>query len=136
MPHYAFKLGERYLAGRTRMNPFLLLFLCERLMFTPVFQVLSLFFLSVFEVCEIARIYYAEKYINLKTFESKIHSHSVLQGKSLQEALNNLIKMYWPVLKANWAYRSLPVFISIRYVSPNVSNIEMKLLYFISNSSI
>lgn len=51
VPHYANKLGERYLVGRIRINPYLLIFMIERLIFTPIFQVLSLYFLSVFEVC-------------------------------------------------------------------------------------
>lgn len=87
MPHYFYKIMERTLTGRSKLNQFLF-FACERLIYTPAFQMLSLFFLSIFE------------------------------GKSQQQALNNLYTLYWPVLKANWTYLSLAVFLNIRYVPP------------------
>lgn len=49
-----------------------------------------------------------------------------LQGKSQEAALQNLYTLYWPVLKANWTYLSLLVFINIRFVPPIVS----KYLFF------
>lgn len=49
MPHYFYKMMERTLTGRSKLNQ-LLFFACERLIYTPAFQVLSLFFLSIFEV--------------------------------------------------------------------------------------
>lgn len=49
MPHFFYKIMEKTLVGRTRLNQ-LLFFACERLIYTPMFQALSLYFLAVFEV--------------------------------------------------------------------------------------
>lgn len=49
MPHYFYKLMEKTLTGRTKLNQ-ILFFACERLMYTPMFQALSLFCLAIFEV--------------------------------------------------------------------------------------
>ncbi|XP_031638517.1 peroxisomal membrane protein 2 [Contarinia nasturtii] len=87
MPHFFYKIMEKTLVGRTKLNQFLF-FGCERLIYTPMFQALSLFFLSIFE------------------------------GKSQEAALQNLYTLYWPVLKANWSYLSLLVFINIKFVPP------------------
>ncbi|XP_055315453.1 peroxisomal membrane protein 2 [Sitodiplosis mosellana] len=87
MPHYFYKIMEKTLVGRTKLNQ-ILFFACERLIYTPLFQALSLFCLSIFE------------------------------GKSQEAALQNLFTLYWPVLKANWTYLSLLVFINIRFVPP------------------
>lgn len=48
------------------------------------------------------------------------------QGKNQEEALHNLYTLYWPILKANWTYLSLLVFINIRFVPPIVSIIKSK----------
>lgn len=49
VPHYFYKLMERTLAGRSKLNQ--LLFLAtERFMYTPAFQALSLYTLTIFEV--------------------------------------------------------------------------------------
>lgn len=45
----------------------------------------------------------------------------IRQGKSQDAALQNLYTLYWPVLKANWSYLSLLVFINIKFVPPIVS---------------
>lgn len=42
------------------------------------------------------------------------------QGKSHDVAVANLMSLYWRVLKANWTYLSIVVFINIRYVPPIV----------------
>jgi len=66
-----------------------LLFLAaERLLYTPTFQAISLYSLAVFE------------------------------GKSHDDAVQNLRTLYWPVLKANWTYLTLLVFINIKFVPP------------------
>lgn len=44
-----------------------------------------------------------------------------LQGKSHVTAVENLHTLYWPILKANWSYLSLFVFVNIKYVPPMVS---------------
>lgn len=61
MPHYFYKIMEKTLVGRSKLNQ-MLFFGTERLIYTPLFQVLSLFFLSIFEVsicfCSQVQIYY------------------------------------------------------------------------------
>lgn len=49
MPHFFYKIMEKTLVGRTKLNQ-MLFFACERLIYTPLFQVLSLYFLTIFEV--------------------------------------------------------------------------------------
>lgn len=66
----------------------LLEFLLERLTFAPILCSLSLYFLTIFE------------------------------GKSPDQALNNLIKLYKSVLLANWRYLTLPVFLNFNFVPP------------------
>lgn len=56
MPHFFYKLMERTLVGRTKLNQ-LLFFACERLMYTPIFQALSLYFLAIFEVIIVQFLY-------------------------------------------------------------------------------
>lgn len=116
MPHFFYKMMERTLVGRTKLNQ-LLFFACERLMYTPIFQALSLYFLAIFEVI-----------IDSHTFEIIFNSFNLfmgvefsLQGNSHDVAVANLMSLYWRVLKANWTYLSLIVFINIRYVPPIVS---------------
>ena len=36
-------------------------------------------------------------------------------------AISNLEKLYWPLLKANWQYLSLAVFLNMYYVPPMVT---------------
>lgn len=49
VPHYFYKLMEKTLVGRTKLNQ--LLFLgAERFLYTPAFQALSLYTLAIFEV--------------------------------------------------------------------------------------
>lgn len=45
----------------------------------------------------------------------------IFQGKSHDVAVRNLFQLYWPILKANWSYLSLLVFINIKFVPPIVS---------------
>lgn len=49
MPHYFYKLMEKTLVGRTKLNQVLFLG-CERLLYTPLFQAISLYLLAIFEV--------------------------------------------------------------------------------------
>lgn len=48
-PHYFYKLMEKTLVGRTKLNQLLFL-AAERLLYTPTFQALSLYTLAIFEV--------------------------------------------------------------------------------------
>lgn len=63
-------------------------FLLERALFAPVFCALSLYFLSIFE------------------------------GKTHDQATQNLLKLYKSVLLTNWRYLSLPVFLNFNFVPP------------------
>lgn len=69
----------------------LLQFAMERLMFAPIFQGVSLYTLARFE------------------------------GKNHNEATQNLMKLYIPVLTANWKYLSLFTLINFTVVPPMVS---------------
>lgn len=63
-------------------------FLMERFTFAPCFCALSLFFLTIFE------------------------------GKSVDQATQNLARMYKSVLLANWKYLTFPVFLNFNFVPP------------------
>lgn len=63
-------------------------FLMERFTFAPCFCALSLFFLTIFE------------------------------GKSVDQATQNLARMYKSVLIANWKYLTFPVFLNFNFVPP------------------
>lgn len=52
MPHYFYKIMEKTLVGRSKLNQLLFL-AAERLLYTPLFQSISLYTLSIFEVSSI-----------------------------------------------------------------------------------
>jgi len=87
LPHYFYQIMERILTSQKGLKP-LLFFATERLIYTPMFQAISLYALAI------------------------------LEGKSHSNALDNLRTLYWPILKANWSYLSLFVFVNIKYVPP------------------
>lgn len=87
LPHYFYQIMESILTSQKGLKP-LLFFATERLIYTPMFQAVSLYALAI------------------------------LEGKSHSNAVNNLKALYWPILKANWSYLSLFVFINIKYVPP------------------
>lgn len=66
-------------------------FAMERLLFAPVFQGVSLYTLARFE------------------------------GKDHNEAVKNLLKLYIPILAANWKYLSLFTLINFTVVPPMVN---------------
>ncbi|KAH8395276.1 hypothetical protein KR222_005218, partial [Zaprionus bogoriensis] len=100
IPHYFYQTVERLFSHDLRFRKFFL-FLAERLTFAPVYQLLSLYFLSIFE------------------------------GKSHATALKNLEKLYWPVLRTNWQYLSLLVYLNIAYVPPMFRSITSSIIAFI-----
>lgn len=59
------------------------------------------------------------------------------QGKTHDMAVQNLMALYWPILKANWTYLSLLVFINIKFVPPMVSlrQINCKILWNFPNAN-
>lgn len=95
-PHYFYKYVEEFLknAGKAKQ---MYLFLIERLVYAPVYQAISLYFLSRFE------------------------------GNNHDFALKNLCKLYWPLLTTNWKYLSLLVFINVKFVPPMVSQFIVNL---------
>ncbi|XP_019890258.1 peroxisomal membrane protein 2 [Musca domestica] len=100
VPHYFYKTVERLFHEDVKFRKFFQ-FLSERLVYAPIYQALSLYFLARFEM----------------------KSHNV--------AMSNLMKLYWPLLKANWQYLSLAVFLNIYYVPPMFRTVTMSLVSFI-----
>ncbi|XP_030380259.1 PXMP2/4 family protein 3-like [Scaptodrosophila lebanonensis] len=76
-------------------------FLSERLIYAPFYQALSLYFLSLFE------------------------------GNSHTTAVKNMEKLYWPLLKTNWRYLSLFVYLNMAYVPPMLRSITTSIISFI-----
>lgn len=54
-----------------------------------------------------------------------------LQGKSHATALKNLETLYWPVLRTNWQYLSLLVYLNIAFVPPMLRSISSSIISFI-----
>ncbi|XP_013112936.1 peroxisomal membrane protein 2 [Stomoxys calcitrans] len=100
VPHYFYKTIERLFHQDVKFRRFFQ-FLSERLIYAPIYQALSLYFLSRFEM----------------------NSHKV--------AMTNLEKLYWPLLKANWRYLSLAVFLNMYYVPPMFRTVFMSLVSFV-----
>nr|NP_001303378.1 uncharacterized protein Dmel_CG7970, isoform C [Drosophila melanogaster]ALI30450.1 uncharacterized protein Dmel_CG7970, isoform C [Drosophila melanogaster] len=100
VPHYFYTTVERLFSQDVRFRRFFL-FLSERLVYAPIYQALSLFFLALFE------------------------------GKSPSTALKNVEKLYWPLLKANWQYLSVFVYLNFAYVPPMFRSISMAIISFI-----
>ncbi|EDW17247.1 peroxisomal membrane protein 2 [Drosophila mojavensis] len=100
VPHYFYQTVERLLSHDFRFRKFFI-FLFERLGYAPLYQLLSLYFLSIFE------------------------------GNSHSTAVKNLEKLYWPVLRANWQYLSVFVYLNIAYVPPMFRSISMGIISFI-----
>ncbi|EDW80153.1 uncharacterized protein Dwil_GK24419 [Drosophila willistoni] len=100
VPHYFYQTVERLFDDDVRFRRFFL-FLSERLVYAPIYQVLSLYFLSLFE------------------------------GNSHSTAVKNVEKLYWPLLRANWQYLSLFVYLNMAYVPPMFRSIFMGIISFI-----
>lgn len=82
LPHYFYTFIQPFVR-----NPLILL-LIERCLYTPCYQALALYILSVFE------------------------------GNPHNEALKQTKKLYWPVLTANLKYLTLFQYINLKYVPP------------------
>ncbi|XP_017487288.1 PREDICTED: peroxisomal membrane protein 2 [Rhagoletis zephyria] len=100
VPHYFYQTVERLFRHDLKFRR-LFQFLSERLVFAPFYQLLSLYFLSIFEM----------------------NSHEV--------AVANLKKLYWPLLRTNWQYLSIPVIINMTYVPPMLRTVTMSIVSFI-----
>lgn len=88
VPHF-------FYAGLDKIIPegIVLRLLVERLLYTPLYQMLSLYMLAR------------------------------LEGKTHQQGCAQLIQLFWPVLKANWTYLTLIQYLNLRLVPPMVSRI-------------
>ncbi|KAF7989007.1 hypothetical protein HCN44_007317 [Aphidius gifuensis] len=95
VPHYFYKYIPQIVK-----NPLGIL-LIERLIYTPLFQSLSLYMLSI------------------------------LEGKTHDDSYSNLKKMYLPILMANWKYLTLLQFINIKYVPPMLRVLVVNLIGFL-----
>ncbi|CAL7947654.1 unnamed protein product [Xylocopa violacea] len=82
VPHYFYTFIRPFVT-----NPLIIL-LIERCIYTPCYQALALYMLSLFE------------------------------GNTHKEASKQMKKLYWPVLTANLKYLTLLQFINIKYVPP------------------
>ncbi|KAK9295575.1 hypothetical protein QLX08_010138 [Tetragonisca angustula] len=82
LPHYFYTYIHPFVR-----NPLLLL-LIERCLYTPCYQGLTLYMLSIFE------------------------------GNSHDNAWKQMKKLYWPVITANLKYLTLLQFINLKYVPP------------------
>uniref|UniRef100_A0A6M2DDT3 Putative conserved plasma membrane protein n=1 Tax=Xenopsylla cheopis TaxID=163159 RepID=A0A6M2DDT3_XENCH len=100
VPHYFYKTLEELMPANGSNGRIITKFLIERLLYTPFYQVLSLYTLARFE------------------------------GKSHSLAYNQLMHLFWPVLQANWRYLSLLVFINIKFVPPMLRVLVVNLIGF------
>ncbi|XP_017135693.1 peroxisomal membrane protein 2 [Drosophila miranda] len=100
VPHYFYQTVERLFSHDLRFRKFFL-FLSERLVYAPIYQALSLYFLTLFE------------------------------GNSHGTAVKSVEKLYLPLLKANWQYLSLFVYLNFAYVPPMFRSISMAIISFI-----
>ncbi|EDV95901.1 peroxisomal membrane protein 2 [Drosophila grimshawi] len=100
VPHYFYQTVERLISHKLKFRKFLI-FLAERLVHAPIYQLLSLYSLSLFE------------------------------GNSHDTAVKNVEKLFWPVLKANWRYLSIFVYLNIAYVPVMFRPLTMGIIAFI-----
>lgn len=100
VPHYFYQTVERLFKRDMKFRRFFQ-FLSERLVFAPFYQLVSLYFLSIFEM----------------------NTHEV--------AVANLKKLYWPLLRANWQYLSIPVFLNMVFVPPMLRTVTMSIVSFL-----
>lgn len=86
VPHYFYGFIEK--ATKDMRKRKLIQFFMQRLLFTPCFTAISLYFLSIFE------------------------------GASPQQAAMKMMALYKKVLTANWTYLTIPVYVNFKYVHP------------------
>lgn len=95
VPHYFYT----YLQPLVRSPVSFLL--VERFVYTPLFQLLALYLLALFE------------------------------GKTHEESCKQLKKIYWPVLAANIKYLTLAHYLNIRFVPPMLRVLSANLIGFL-----
>lgn len=81
-------------------NLYLKQLLMERLLYTPLFQALVLYMLAR------------------------------LEGKSQKESKQQLVQMYWPVLKTNWIWLTVAQYLNLRVVPPMLRVLVVNLIGF------
>ncbi|XP_063702844.1 PXMP2/4 family protein 3 [Culicoides brevitarsis] len=85
-PHYFYSFIEK--VTKNMKNRKMMQFLMQRFMYTPIFTVISLYFLSLFE------------------------------GATPDQAQRKMLALYKKVLTANWTYLTIPVYVNFKYVHP------------------
>uniref|UniRef100_A0A1B0B435 Peroxisomal membrane protein 2 n=1 Tax=Glossina palpalis gambiensis TaxID=67801 RepID=A0A1B0B435_9MUSC len=100
IPHYFYQAIERLFRHDFKYRKFFQ-FISERLVYTPIYQALCLYILSLFES----------------------NSHDI--------ALKTAEKLYWPLLKANWQYVTFFVWVNLYYVPPMLREFFTSILAFI-----
>lgn len=86
VPHYFYGYIEKLTKDMKKRK--LIQFFMQRLLFTPFFTAISLYFLSIFE------------------------------GASPQQASMKMFALYKKVLTANWTYLTIPVYVNFKYIHP------------------
>lgn len=94
LPHYFYSSIQPFVK-----NPLIFL-LVERLLYTPCYQALALYMLSLFE------------------------------GNSHKESSKQMKKLYWPILIANLKYLTLLQYINLKYVPPVLRVLMVNLIGF------
>ncbi|OAD62773.1 Peroxisomal membrane protein 2 [Eufriesea mexicana] len=94
LPHYFYTYIQPFVK-----NPLMLL-LVERCLYTPCYQALALYMLSLFE------------------------------GNTHKDSYKQLKKLYWPVLTANLRYLTLLQYINLKYVPPVLRVLVINLIGF------
>ncbi|PBC33662.1 peroxisomal membrane protein 2 [Apis cerana] len=94
LPHYFYTYIQLFVK-----NPFILL-LVERCLYTPCYQALALYMLSLFE------------------------------GNTHKDACKQMKSLYWPVITANLKYLTLLQFINLKYVPPILRVLVVNLIGF------
>uniref|UniRef100_D3TP31 Peroxisomal membrane protein MpV17 n=1 Tax=Glossina morsitans morsitans TaxID=37546 RepID=D3TP31_GLOMM len=100
VPHYFYQAIERLFRRDFKYRKFVQ-FISERLVYTPIYQALSLYILSLFES----------------------NSHDI--------ALKSAEKLYWPLLKANWQYCTFFVWLNVYHVPPMLREFFTTIVAFI-----
>lgn len=141
LPHFFYEIMEQILTSQRGLKQ-MLFFTTERLLYTPMFQAVSLYSLAILEVWRQSSTTkhpptdHSYGLIKFSLFVASIFSVRFWQGKSHTAAVANLYALYWPILKANWSYLSLFVFINIKFVPPMVSHVPRSNHHTISFNSI
>ncbi|XP_030380329.1 peroxisomal membrane protein PMP22-like [Scaptodrosophila lebanonensis] len=97
-PHFFYQIVE--FLFRDAYYKRILSFMVERLVYAPIFQTLSLYFLSIFE------------------------------GNSHTSTIKNMKKLYWTLLKTNWRFMSFFTFLNTAFVPIKLRSVTTSFIAF------